>query len=80
MFLFEHGYFNYILHIQTKNKKTSLKIPFPFHFFMFENILHFDYTIKQFTSGIKEIEEIVDNIKIKNPSKFFNNIVKIKCL
>ncbi len=80
LLLFEHGYFNYVFFIQTKSKKTSIKIPFPFDCYLLENDLNFDYTLDKFTSKIPEIEETLKKIKIDTPSKFFDNVLKIKCV
>lgn len=80
LLLFDHGYFNYIFHIQTNSKKTSIKTPVPFEFYMLDEILHFDYTLDSFTNKIPMLEETVSKIKIEQPSKFFDNILKIKAV
>lgn len=77
LLLFEHGYFNYIFHIQTKSKKTSIKIPFPFDCYLKGKEIHFDYTIKKFTNELPDINDTLKTIKINNPSKFYDNVLKI---
>lgn len=78
LFLFEHGYFNFIFHIKTKMKSVSLKIPIPFDFVLTPHNVEMNYKIEAFTNNIPAISDAVDRIKVKNPSKFYNNILTIK--
>jgi len=78
LYLYEHGYFNYVFHIKTKSKKTSIKVPFPFDYVFKNEELSLDYTINSFTSGISLLEKVVKSMKIENPSKFYNNKLIIR--
>lgn len=78
LYLYEHGHFNYLFHIQTNAKKTTIKIPFPFNFTEGDCSVYFDYTIKEFAFGMPEIEKIVSKIKPPSPSKFYNNVLLIR--
>lgn len=80
LILFDHGSFNYVFIIQTKSKKTSVKIPFPFDFYMSNDDICFDYTEDKFTCGIPAVQEALGKLNIESPSKYYNNVLKIRSL
>jgi len=79
-YLFEHGYFNYVFFIKTKTKETTLKAPVPFEFLYRDDVIDLNYKVEKFTNNQEKLNNIVNSIKIKNPSKYYNNILKIKIL
>lgn len=79
-YLFEHGYFNFVFYIRTKTKNATLKIPIPFDFVQKPDRIELDYRISTFTNGIQPIVDVVERMKFKNPSKYYNNILTIRIL
>ena len=82
--LYTHNYFSFNVNIFNfrKKKREILKLPIPFvyEYYEGENLLYFDYRLKSFSHGNIEIENLVNDIPIANPSKFYNKILTIEAI
>ena len=83
LILFSHGYFCLNLHIRNyiKNKNELLKIPLPFDVeYHDDGLLFFDYRIMKFIHNNVVAKSVIDKIKKKTLSKFYDKILTIEVL
>lgn len=79
-YLFEHGHFNFVFFIKTKTKDSSLKIPIPFDFCVKDDIIELNYKMEKFTNNQMNLKTLVERLKSKTPSKYYDNVLVIKVL
>ncbi len=81
-----YNFNNYILTFQIKNYKKNkidhIKLPIPFKFedHVEDNLLYFDYRIKNFYKTNTKIGEIITNLKRTHKHRFYNKIVEIEVI
>ncbi len=79
-YLFESSPFYLSFFVETRTKKVCFKAPIPFDIYQKGKSIFFDYKISSFSNNIKKIVDLIKQIPIKTPSKYFDKVMIIRAI